>query len=118
MDFSQYVRLLGIQHAGDEWNAELGANVLPDGRDSYNTRGVYGNRLQEEASGPWNSLGHRRVHSAPNIMERMGELASSSSPRWRSPGMPWLSSDLLKAGIRDRAIPEGRRYEVTFVLTP
>ena len=109
------------QPQGDRWNAEVSAELHNGYANTSNTsistsvssRGAY-RQTHNEAGGPWNSLGHRRVHSAPNIMEGMkSKLSSSGSARWRSSALPpWLASDAISPGLREHAIPEGRRFEV------
>lgn len=110
-----------VQATGNQWNADFTPNALSDNPGSCNIATYeqsHDQSFQEEGHDhvSWNnSLGHRRVHSAPNIMEHMSrDCPGLSSPRWRDPSLPlpWLSSDLLKAGIRESAIPEGRRFEV------
>lgn len=98
-----------LQNSVDKWNAELAVNIPPDKTGSHDH--PLG-RPREEAGLLWNSLGHRRVHSAPNIMERMGEVSSSGSCRWGDPGLLLPSSDQSEAGIRDQFFPENRRYQV------
>lgn len=105
------------QPQGDRWNAEVSADFhggagYPNTNTSIKSRAY--RQTTEQPSGPWNSLGHRRVHSAPNIMEGMNTKPSSSgSSRWRSSALPWLSSDAISPSLREHAIPEGRRFEVS-----
>lgn len=101
------------QHFTDERNPELVSNAMQ-------IQGGYGDDpywqvLSEEAGGSWNSLGHRRVHSAPNIMERMGELSGPAASRVGDLGLLMPCSDLLEPDVVDRTIPEGRRYQVSCV---
>lgn len=103
-----------LQHLGDRWNAEFITNSLPD--EAVQADISYGNEALEDVGGSWNTLGHRRVHSAPNIMERMGELSGPASSRWGESGSPMPPSDVRKTSIHDHVIPEGRRYQVIFLI--
>lgn len=108
-----------VQLGSDHWKAEIVANTLAENCDSYNNHDDYEQLGHDEAGGSWNTLRHRRVHSAPNIMEYMSrDLSSPSSSQRHDPGPPWLASEFLKAGIRDSAIPEGRRFEVRMFALP
>lgn len=104
---------VSLQHFTDERNPELVSNPMQ-------IQGGYGDDpywqvLSQEAGGSWNSLGHRRVHSAPNIMERMGELSGSAASRVGDLGLLMPCSDLLEPDVVDRTIPGGRRYQVSCV---
>ncbi|CAM9370992.1 unnamed protein product [Ectocarpus fasciculatus] len=74
-----------------------------------------------ETIAAWKSLSqHRRCNSAPNMLtagesssssSAAGSRAVSSSWRNKSGAPPCLSSGAPAPGLRDHAIPEGRRFE-------
>lgn len=107
--------MLSPQGGGDQWNAEVVANAVPESYGAGNNHAL--RPSAGEVGGAWNSLRHRRVHSAPNIMAGMTEEHSDGTrlPRWRGAGLPCPSSDVLPASLREHAIPEGRRFEVNLL---
>lgn len=101
------------QPQGGRWNAEVAA---PGGFGEINVGNAHSSNLpagEDAAGGLWNNSmsQHRRCNSAPNIMEGI-TAGSRGSSNWRNAGLPCLSSVVPAPGLRDHAIPEGRRFEV------
>lgn len=47
-----------------------------------------------------------------------GLEATPAASRWLGEGAPWLSSDMLAQNVRNHAIPEGHRFEVSVAVFP
>ncbi|CAM9945579.1 unnamed protein product, partial [Scytosiphon promiscuus] len=97
---------------GGQWNTEIAA---PGGFGEINVGSAQSGNLpagEDAAGGSWNNSmsQHRRCNSAPNIMEGITAGARGSS-NWRNAGLPCMSSVVPAPGLRDHAIPEGRRFE-------
>lgn len=100
------------QAQSDSWKSEIVADALPE---NYGGESSAYRMPCEAPSGSWSSLGHRRVHSAPNIMAGI-EAPPQAGTRWRGDSVPWHAPDVLTRNLRDHAIPEGRRFEVRIVF--
>lgn len=46
-----------------------------------------------------------------------GLEATPPASRWVGEGAPWLSTDMLAQSVRNHAIPEGHRFEVSFAVS-